>query len=140
MASAVKLIYEDPDLVEVVVTAQNGRFAGAVETYMSRDGLKNIADRLAGFPVSPADSREVQCGAFGRGGAGGAARLRFFCVGAAGQVCVEAELAAGEPRGGVTETVLLVVQIEAADVDEFVAQLRTLDREKKGAALLQAAV
>ncbi|MEO6690377.1 MAG: hypothetical protein ABIS07_15765 [Dokdonella sp.] len=141
---AITVIWDDPDVVEVSISARSENFAGSTRVYLAHGDLKALADTLRGFPVSALDERDVEFGKFGRERAHGAARLKFYSVDASANACVEATLetpwprATSWPHGEVAETARIVVKIEAAGVDRFVSQLFAIDRETKGAAYLSA--
>ena len=124
--------WHDTDLVEVSVAAWNGAFGGAADVYLPIGGLREVAEKLEGFPRSPADKREVVFGNFGRKWAGGAVRLRFYCVDGAGHAYVESNIESGGQIAGVTQSVVLSLGIEPAALDSFVEDLRRLDKEKTG--------
>ena len=86
------LRWHDADVVEVGIAAWNGAFAGATDVYVAIGGLREVAEKLEGFPRSPADEREVIFGRFGPEWAGGAVSMRFYCVDAAGHAYVESRM------------------------------------------------
>ena len=139
----ITVIWDDPDVVEVSVSARSEHFAGATHVYLAHGELKTIAESIHGFPVSALDERDVELGKFGRERAHGAARLKFYCVDASATARVEATLespwssrASSWPHDDIAETVRVVMRIEAAGVDRFCSQLLVLDRETKGSANL----
>jgi hypothetical protein len=94
------------------------------------------AQASSGFPRGVGDARVVRWGAFGREHAGGAVELRFVCVATAGRSIVEARLEAGEPAGGVIQDARVVVEIDAAGLDELVRELRGIASSHAGRAFL----
>lgn len=75
-----EVIWLDEQIVEVRVTASNGRFAGAADCFCAHDEIPSVAAALRGFPASIEDRREMEIGTFDPGCAGGGAKLVFRCV------------------------------------------------------------
>jgi hypothetical protein len=70
-----EIIYLDDELIEVRVSASNGRFSGVVDCYEGRGGLVRLADAVRGFPGSSQDQCEVKLGCLDSKSAGGGARF-----------------------------------------------------------------
>jgi hypothetical protein len=138
----IKWSWHDADVASIFISASNGDFAGAAEPYISLDGLAEAADRLAGFPKKADDTREIAFGASGKGSAGGFVYLKFSCFDGAGHGCVELRFESkNEARISKgcydwVESATFCAKIEAAAVDEFVAELRQLDSDRDGKARL----
>ena len=132
-----EVIYADADLFELRVSAWNGAFGGATDLYVEVDGLGQIASKIAGFPKNPADVREFTLGAFGREFAGGAMNMRFYCIDQAGHAYVESRIESDAESAKVWQVATLVMPVEAAAIDRFVEDLRRLEKEKSGVALLE---
>lgn len=132
------IVWFDDDLVELRVRADNGRFSGTTDAYADRDGLAELVGAFQGFPRSIEDRRESMLGTFDAGYAGGGARLILHCTDAAGHAVMEVQLRTG-PRDqrGKAETVELVIPVEAAAIDEFVAALRRMPVEIGASASLR---
>jgi hypothetical protein len=131
------VIYSDEDLNEIRVSAWNGNFGGAADIYMEIGGLTEVAAKLVGFPRGPSDVREFTLGAFGREFAGGAVSMRFYCIDQAGHSYVESRIESGTESAKVWQAATLVMPVEAASIDRFVENLRRLEKEKSGIALLE---
>lgn len=86
LALVIGKLYHDVDIVEVVITAWNGVFGGAVELYVGQGELERIAESLRGFPTSNKDVRELLLGTFDPKFAGGGASMGFFCLDRAGHI------------------------------------------------------
>ena len=129
----VRYLYHDNDILEVEVSAFNGRFAGAAPLYVGRDELSRSADAIRGFPASRSDEREFTWGAFGPESAGGAARLHIRCIDSALHVQVSIQI---EDADGM-ESALLMAGLEPAAIDNFVPQLRQIEEELNGEAILE---
>lgn len=124
-----KVIWFDEveDLLEMVFSCSNGYFAGQAEIYVSSGDLKELADTLKGFPSHPDDFRDFEIGTFNPDHADGGARMHFRCSDAAGHSVVEVKLRGDACKGlGEMQSVALRIPIQAAGVDEFIRQLRSL--------------
>lgn len=132
-----EVIYADVDIIEIRVSAWNGSFGGATDLYVAVDGLSKIATKLGGFPKNPADVREFTLGAFEREFAGGAVSMKFYCIDQAGHAYVESRIESDTESAKVWQVATLVMPVEAAAVDRFVEDLRQLEKEKSGVALLE---
>ena len=60
-----RIPYEEPDHLNLIVTASNGRVEGELEIYTNADDLRAFADRLAGFPRHSTDSAIWELGSEG---------------------------------------------------------------------------
>lgn len=122
-----EVIWLDEHIVEVRVTASNGRFAGTADCYSAHDGIPRLAAAVRGFPVSNTDRREMEIGTLDPSRAGGGAKLVFRCVDRAGHAVVDVVVRA-DPRGheGVAETASFSIPVETAAIDEFVTALSAM--------------
>jgi hypothetical protein len=127
--------YYDDDVVGLVISASNGRFSGVAAVVESLRFAKDLAETLAGFPTRPGDHRAVELGTFDPAGAGGGVRLTFRTVGGAGHPAVEVSVRA-DPHRGAPEVASLVIDLEAARIDDFVAALDHLTLERGATATL----
>ena len=132
-------VYSDADVLEVVLSASNGNFSGAVSLYSGSSELEEAAAMVSGFPARSGDAREVRLGAPDRNWAGGSVILRFYCIDGAGHAFVQANIESGDEHGGVKERATVAIPIEAAGVDRFVDELRVMARTRKGDACLRKA-
>jgi hypothetical protein len=137
----IEIHWFDDDVIELLVRASNGRFAGMAELYVSHDELPRLADALRGFPASPCDHRELQLGTFDANHAGGGVRLRFWCKDRAGHALVEVSLRTdGRYHFGRPEMAELVIPVEPYAIDRFVQHLGHLEVTCGASARLQGAV
>lgn len=134
-----EVIWRDNDVLELRASAFNGTFSGVTDVYEDIHGLSEIAAKIQGFPTNSSDFREVTLGAFGPKCAGGGISIRFYCADGSGHAYVESRIESGADTAGVTQSTILVVPIEAAAVDSFVAELHQMDKTKAGVACLRAA-
>jgi len=138
-----KYLWHDVDVFEVKVMASNGEFSGAAKTYVSIGAFAEAAEVLKGFPRDLSDVRELKFGEFGRESAGGCAHLRFFCKDSAGHAVVEFRIESedesntGSQWNLPEQSVHFFAEIEASAVDDFVADFRQLEENKRGSASLR---
>ncbi len=133
----VEIIYADADLNEIRVSAWNGAFGGATDIYVKIGGLAELAAKLTGFPRDPSDVREFILGEFGREFEGGAVSMKFYCIDQAGHAYVESRIESNTESARVWQAATLAMPVEAAGIDRFVEDLRLLEKEKVGVALLE---
>jgi hypothetical protein len=133
-----QIIWSDDDVFEVRAAAWNGQFGGTADVYVPIGGLAEIAAKIEGFPRDPSDVREIQFGAFGPERAGGAVSMRFYCKDGAGHALVEARIESDCNRTRKAQSTHLFAAVEASAVDAFAAELRRLETDLSGIALLRA--
>ena len=129
--------YHGLDVVELTVSAWNGRFGGSTRVWVAQGGLADAATLLADFPVSLEDKREVTFGAFGPESAGGAMTLQFACIDGAGHCQLHVTMEADYDRGNLlAERVEMLCALEPAALDQFVKQMHELNSSLTGSAVL----
>jgi hypothetical protein len=108
--------------------------------YAASNTLADMAEVLRGFPSGEDDFREYEIGSLDNASTSGGAGFRFYCLDSLGHASVEVKLRS-EPgaRGGVNDTVVLNIAVEAALLDSFVAQLAGAQAEVGQSASLEAA-
>jgi hypothetical protein len=130
----IEIVWFDQDVVECQITCSNGRFSGVAEIYLSHDDVPKMVEALKGFPSAPGDFRDLELGTFNPRHADGGVRLRCYCRDSAGHAVMEVKLRGdaceelGEP-----ESVALLFPVEAAAIDSFLKQVRSMDTEQIGA-------
>jgi hypothetical protein len=130
----VEIVWFDQDLVEYQFTCSNGRFSGVAEIYLSHNDLPKMVAALKGFPSAPSDVQDLEVGTFNPKHSGGGVRLRCYCKDSVGHAVMEVKLRGdackvlGEP-----ESVALLFPVEAAAIDSFLTQVRSMDTEQIGA-------
>lgn len=135
-----EVVWWDQDVIEYLVRCSNGAFAGAAKMYMGHDDLSNAATVLRGFPSSNTDSRNIELGTFQPSMAGGGIHLHFACVDSVGHACVQVKLRANGCKAmGDSQSVCLLVPVEAGAIDSFVTGVRGLSNTKGAKAFLQMA-
>ncbi|MFZ0310256.1 MAG: hypothetical protein WCA76_08890 [Candidatus Sulfotelmatobacter sp.] len=130
--------WRDADLLEIRISGWNGAFGGSTDVYVPIGGLKNAATKVEGFPRHPLDKRELQFGVFGHKWAGGAVNMLFYCADAAGHALIEAKIESEHGGTPKAESALFFVSVEASAIDRFVADLRRLEADQSGTAILKA--
>jgi hypothetical protein len=137
-----KVIWFDEveDLLELLFSCSNGYFSGQAEIYVTRDVLSKLANGLNGFPSCPNDSREFELGTFNPEHADGGVRMHFHALDSVGHAAVDVKLRGDACKAlGEIESVALRIPIEAAAVDNFIRQLRTIDKTTGAGASLHKA-
>jgi hypothetical protein len=147
----IEVIGGDDDVNKIAVSARNGKFRGETEIYVAIGELKEAAERLRGFPKSPADAREIAFGQFdlepfrvgesqfNRFASG--VSMRFYCVDGSGHAYVDVRVQAdyrNRKRGLAIQGATLDMRVEAAAVDAFVQELLRVEADLSGAAHLKA--
>ena len=133
----IEVVWEDTDLEELSISANNGRYSGKVEVYFALGDVQLLANSIRGFPKTTSQ-QEVFTG--GNDTAYPFAELVFYCTDGTGHPAVQVTLAetvyhSGQP---VTENrVKLEVLFEATELDEFCRELDLVARRKTKRALLR---
>ena len=126
-----KVIWFDEveDLSEIWFCCSNGYFSGQAENYVTHVALAKLANTLSGFPSCPNDSRHFELGTFSPEHADSGVRMHFHGLDSVGHAAVDVKLRGDACEGlGEIESVALRIPIEAAAVDTFVRQLRTISK------------
>jgi hypothetical protein len=130
-------VWHDQDLIEVRVVASNGTFAGTACVYIDMEALHAAARLLAGFPSGRADRRRIQWGGPGLG----TATLDFVVIDGVGHCQVIAELHTGDQCADVPgQAATVLLSVEVAAVDRFVADLRRASERRQGTTVLECAI
>jgi len=131
----IEYLGNDEDVIELSVAASNGRFSGRARAYAGADFFKEIQERVSGFPVDAKDRREIEFGDFDAQ-ASGAVTLRFFCKNRSGHAFIDVEIIAKREQFDGSESVRLMLPIEAGALDEFLAEVANLKEWGQRAVLL----
>lgn len=125
-----EILWFDDDVISMRVRTSNGRFAGTTDLYVGYDGFKELADAIRGFPKSSVDSREHELGTFDSHYAGGGVKIYMHCIDSAGHAAMEITMQTDsrETTGmsGQPESVRLALLINAAEIDDFVADIEKI--------------
>ena len=119
----------DEDVIIFVFRASNGSFSGEMKAYLPPNTLAELASGLSGFPSHTSDQRAFELGGFSILHAGGGIELRFHCLDSAGHAAVDVKLRSDACAAwGELESAALRIPLEAAAVDNFVDQIRRLEK------------
>ena len=132
----VDYLYHDGDIIEVRIVVENLSFRGSADVYVGTGGLLDAAAVLEGFPKDREDTREVVFGAAGPKFAGGSARLKFYCKDAAGHTAFLAEIEEDYRDQERAQSTTIRVDFEPASLDRFLIELRQVEIEHRGTAVL----
>jgi hypothetical protein len=132
----VAYLYHDGDIIEVRIVAENLSFRGSADVYVGTDGLLDAAAVLKGFPNDHQDTREVVFGAAGSKSAGGSARLKFYCKDGAGHTAFLAKIEEDYRDRERAQCTIIRVDFEPASLDRFLIELRQVESEHRGTAVL----
>jgi hypothetical protein len=135
---SITVVDPDDDYLGIEIHAQSQRFAATTFIYAGFSDLTQFADQIAGFPAGPRDERRWEFGHRDPGFAGGFCGLRFHCLNRAGHAALAVSIVDKDRRHDAANADF-TFQVEAADIDRFVAQLRVVERDRAGAAVLQGA-
>ena len=140
METGIQLTVEwlDDNLVGLRIRASNGSFSGVADVVVAADFARHLAETVVGFPRAAADRRSAELGTFDPEYAGGGVRLDFHTIDGAGHAVVDVVLRT-DPHAGSPETAAFVIPLEAARIDEFIAQLGGMSLEPGAGARLVAA-
>src|SRR5262249_35822393 len=129
-----EVMWFDQDVLECQFRCSNGRFSGVAEIYLSHDDLSNMAAVLNGFPTHAADYRNIELGTFDSNHADGGVRLYFYCKDSVGHAAVDVKLRGDACKAlGDVESVALRIPIQAAGVDSFIVQIKSMNTSEIGA-------
>jgi hypothetical protein len=129
-------IWEDEWMFELRVSVDDGLFSGVTQIYTTWEQLRDLRNRLQGFPRS---SDSVVEETVSKPGGYSYLRLRFHCTDGTGHARAEVEMEKSEQQDGAQDfrpQVKLYVLFEAAAMDNFVSQIDMLIGAKKGSATL----
>ncbi len=126
----------DRDYVKLRITASNGMFSGSVAVYGDTSALNDSATKLEGFPQRSLDQCTLEFGTFQPGYAGGGVRMIFQCTDRAGHIQLQLKMESDHNEDIPSQSVSLLLPIEAASIDTFVQELRTMDADRKATATL----
>jgi len=138
MISCLRIVVTDPDpdYLGIEIFASGSRFAGATKIYAALDELSRLSTTIAGFPTSSHDERRYVFGTKDTSCAGGYCSLRLYCSDGAGHSHLEVEIVDDDSRYP-NASARFTFPVLPADLDEFIRQLNSVDRNQSGDALLK---
>jgi hypothetical protein len=135
----VAVVWSDPDLQELVVSASSASFSGQVSLYVGWKELEGVSDLLQGFPRSRDDKRVF---AFGQDNLSsyGTASFTLYCKDSTGHAAFEVVLSSNPHNPGHRmESAVVIVSAVVGDIDRFAAELRAINNKVGASAVLQSA-
>jgi hypothetical protein len=133
---SLEIIWQDPDLVEILVISSNGKFYGETEVYTNYEELKEMSKSLSGYPSSVNDRIGFSAG---ERNSYSFVSIKFYCFSNSGHTAALVELeanVASNQREEEKNEIQMEVQFEAEASDRFNKQLATMIINKKGKAVL----
>ncbi len=140
MGGSLKIVIcdaEDPYYLGIEIHASNGRFSGATIIRIGIDQLTEFANEIAGFPISPHDTRNYEFGTSDICNVRGYCKLRFYCIDLVGHAMVDLEFLDDPdwyPRYTSGASARFSISTLAADLDRFVNHLRSIEKIQSGEA------
>ena len=134
-----EIIWFDDDMLELRVSASNGRFSGQSTFYASLDEPMKFANHISGFPKSTGDVREYEFGGADLQGYGGA-KIRMSCKDGSGHLDIKVSISStlfSDVQE--LETTSLHFATVPSEIDSFVDDLRKIQIRVGDNAKLQAA-
>ena len=133
----IELVWEDADLEELAIVADNGQYRGAATVYFARGDAGVMANALQGFPKS-ISQREIFSG--GNENADNAfAQLVFYCMDDAGHTAIDVTLSEclfHQGRRSKRNRVELLLRFEPNALDRFCRELDAIGRRSQTRAVL----
>lgn len=126
----------DDDYLGIVIKISNGKYAGYTRIYAGLSDLSDLAKVLEGFPETVEDKREFTFGyERSRDVVGGYCHLVFKTWDRVGHTEIIATME-DDKRDSLATAEIPVRSIEASAYDRFVEQLRKIEKERHGSAVL----
>lgn len=133
----IELVWEDTDLEELSISADNGQFSGTAKVYFAQGDVQLLANSIRGFPKSTSQ-QEIFAG--GNETEYPFAQLIFRCADGTGHPVVDIVLAESlfhNGRQSRNNRVELDLQFEPLALDEFCRQLDLVARRTNKHAVLR---
>src|SRR5688572_5332651 len=132
----VELVWEDTDLEELAIVADNGQYRGVATVYFGRGDVAVMANALRGFPKSTSQ-REIFSGG-SEVGDNSFAQLVFYCTDDLGHTAIDVTLSQcffHQGRRSKRNSVELQLPFEPAALDTFCYELDAIARRLKTSAV-----
>ncbi len=130
----IELIWEDSDLEELRITAQNSRYCGTADVYFGQGDVAALAESIRGFPKTVSQQETFE------GSSGSLAKLVFQCIDGSGHPVVMVSLAESvndNSRPLTMNRVEMELRFEPSALDEFCRELESIARRESRRALLR---
>lgn len=132
-----EIIWKDEDMIEVKAQASNGRYCGVTIVYTTKAALKQMGEKLKGFPENTEDKYEYSAG---NKDSYALLSMKFYTIDKAGhtatQICMEDNVST-EYRPEEKNKIQLEMQFEPAQLQIFVDQLLVMAKEENGSSELK---
>lgn len=151
---SIEIVYQDEDLTEILVIANNGHFSGCTKIYITPDELIKFGNQIKGFPkkISQVEKREFgftqadqekldeirknqpEMGAYSTA----YLCLSFYCIDNLGHPVVHVVFKEDvwSKRETDAGTASFEIMVEPAQIDKFADELIEMGSEKSGKAVL----
>jgi hypothetical protein len=152
---SLEIIYHDEHLLEIRVSATNGRYSGVTSVYLNEDGqqLIDFGNQLKGFPERIGQVEEIEFGFTQKyreefqklkeltppiEPAIAYVGFRFYCIDSLGHTAVFVNLQeeVWSKRAEAIGKVTFEMRFEPAQLDKFAEELVELGKKKEGMATL----
>jgi hypothetical protein len=133
----IELVWEDVDLEELAIIADNGQYRGAATVYFGRGDVGLMANALRGFPKS-ISQREMFSGG-SEDGDNSFAQLVFYCTDDIGHTAIDVTLSEclfHQGRRSKRNRVELLMRFEPGALDMFCHELDAIARRSQTCAVL----
>ena len=133
----IDLVWEDSDLEEFCIVANNGQYSGAATVYFAKGDAGVLAGAMRGFPKTTSQ-RETFIGG-SEDGELSFAQLIFLCTDGAGHVAVDVTLSEclfHQGRRANRNRVQLLLRFEPLAIDAFCRELDAIARRTNTRAVL----
>lgn len=130
-----EVIWKDDDMLELKVSANNGRYSGITEVYDQKELLEDFANSLTGFPKG----KETLTHSAGEKNSYAYFEMRFYQLDPTGKIGVQITLeenVATEYRESEKDKLILELIAEPSAVDKFQKTLIRLAKTEEGIAEL----
>ncbi len=131
---------ENPYYFVIEITAASERFSGSTSVRVGVEQLTEFANEIAGFPVSPEDTRNYEFGLSDSFNVRGYCKLRFCCIDLVGHAMVDLEFVDDSdcyPESSAGASAKFSIPIQANDIDRFINHLRSIEKTQSGEACLE---
>jgi hypothetical protein len=133
-----EVIWYDEDMLELQLSASNGNFSAQTSFYAGLDAPQELANHIAGFPTSLAETREFELGGQQLRGYGGLT-MRLSSESNLGHLLVTLSASATPLKvRRPIETATFSLSTTPADIDTFTQSLQRMECRVGSAATLRA--
>lgn len=131
-----EVIWKDESMIELQVSANNGRYSGTTEVYESSESLLSFANELYGFPFGK-DKVTHFCGEKDSYAYFGMEFYKIGMTGKCGLLITLEENVATEYRKNEKDKLSMELIVEPNSIDIFYQELKSLALKEDGIAVLK---